>query len=53
MKLPNHVNYLYPNIEDMSVLYFYHNISYDFMLLAFEDLQVESHISPHTFLYHL
>ena len=27
MKLPNHINYLHPNIEDMTILYFYHNLS--------------------------
>ena len=26
--LPNHINYLHPNIEDMMILYFYHNLSY-------------------------
>ena len=25
--LPKHINYLQPNIEDMTILYFYHNIS--------------------------
>ena len=25
--LPNHINYLHPNIEDMMILYFYHNLS--------------------------
>ena len=25
--LTNHINYLHPNIEDMTILYFYHDIS--------------------------
>ena len=24
---PNHINYLHPSTEDMTIIYFYHNIS--------------------------
>ena len=24
---PSHINYLHPNIEEMTILYFYHNLS--------------------------
>ena len=26
--LPNHIDYLHPNIEDMAILYSYHNLSF-------------------------
>ena len=26
--LPNHIDYLHPNIEDMAILYFCHNLSF-------------------------
>ena len=27
MTLPNHINYLHPKIEEMTILYFHHNLS--------------------------